>query len=137
MKYCIMFVDDSISVLESLKWIFMDEPYYLFAFDSPFEALSVIESSEVAVVVADQYMWKMDVLKFFKKVRSHSPYTMGIIMTGYNGIKETFDTIYPGFVYRFVKKPLDNNEIKQAVKTAIDHYEINSGSIRLAVYRKQ
>lgn len=34
MKPNIMFVDDSISVLESLKWIFKDEPYYLFALDA-------------------------------------------------------------------------------------------------------
>jgi len=31
MKPNIMFVDDSINVLESLQWIFKDEPYYLFA----------------------------------------------------------------------------------------------------------
>jgi DNA-binding NtrC family response regulator len=137
MKYEIMFVDDSISVLESLKWIFMDEPYNLFAFDSPIDALNVIELTDIAVVVADQFMHKMDVLEFLKNVNMKSPYTMGIIMTGYNGIKETFDTIYPGFVYQFVKKPLDNIDIKQAVKTAIDYYEINSGGIRQAVYHKQ
>ena len=137
MKYRIMFVDDSISVLESLKWIFMDEPFYLFASNSPFEALSMIGSLETAVVVVGQSIQEMDGLEFLERVRLNSPYTMGIIMTGYDGIKETFDSIYSGCVYRFVKKPLDYNEIKQAVKTAINHYEINSGSIRQAVYHKQ
>ena len=137
MKYSIMFVDDSISVLESLKWIFKDEPYNLFAFDSPIDALNVLEYTDIAVVVADQFMRKMDVLEFLKILSMKSPYTMGIIMTGYNGIKEKFDTIYPGFVYQFVKKPLDNIEIKQAVKTAIDYYEIKLDSIRQAVYHKQ
>jgi DNA-binding NtrC family response regulator len=137
MKNSIIFVDDSISVLESLKWIFMDEPFYLFAFDSPLDALSVIESSEIAVVVADQYILKMDVLEFLKNVSEKSPYTKVIIMTGYDGILETFYPIYLNFVYEFVKKPLDYNEIKQAVKIAINHYEINSGNIRQAVYHKQ
>ena len=133
MKYSIIFVDDSVSVLESIKWIFMDEPYHLFAFDSPLDALSVIESSEIAVVVADQYIWKMDVLEFLKNVSEKSPYTKVIIMTGYGGIKETFDTIYSAYVYRFVEKPLDNNEIKQAVKAAIINYEKNEGRKRWAV----
>jgi len=133
MKYCIMFIDDSISVLESLKWIFIDEPYYLFASNSPFESLSMIGSLEIAVVVVDQFMQEMDVLDFLKNVSVKSPYTMVIIMTGYSGIKETFDTKYSGSIYRFVKKPLDNNEIKQAVKSAITEYEINFGNERRAV----
>jgi len=52
MKSNIMFVDDSISVLESLRWIFMDEPYHIFLFDSPIEGLNEIDSKEFAVVVA-------------------------------------------------------------------------------------
>ena len=64
MKYRIMFLDDSISVLESLKWIFIDEPYYLFPSNSSFEALSMIGSLEIAVVLAHQYMQEMDVLEF-------------------------------------------------------------------------
>jgi hypothetical protein len=58
-------------------------------------------------------------------------------MTGYDGISETFDAISPCFVYQFVKKPLEYSEIKQAVKTAIDYYEINPGGIRQAAYPKQ
>ncbi len=133
MKYRIMFLDDSISVLESLKWIFIDEPYYLFASNSPFESLSMIGSLEIAVVVVDQSMQEMDVLDFLKNLSVKSPYTMVIIMTGYSGIKETFDTKYSGSIYRFVKKPLGNNEIKQAVKSAIAEYEINLGNKRWAV----
>ena len=133
MKYGIMFVDDSISVLESLKWIFIDEPYYLLALDSPFDALNMIESLEIAVAVADQSMQEMEVLDFLKNVSIKSPYTMVIIMTGYGGIKQTFDAKYSAYVYRFIEKPLDNNEIKQAVKTAIEKYEKNEGRKRWAV----
>jgi len=46
MKSNNMFVDDFISVLESLRWIFMDEPYHVFAFNSPLEALSAIRAKE-------------------------------------------------------------------------------------------
>ncbi len=130
MKFNIMFVDDSISVLESLQWIFMDEPYYLFSYDNPLDALGVIKSLEWAVVVVERSMQKMDGLEFLKRVKANSPQTMGIIMTSYNKITEASDTLDSGCVYRFVKKPLDNNEIKQAVKTAITQYEINAGSQR-------
>jgi DNA-binding NtrC family response regulator len=132
MKFNIMFVDDSISVLESLQWLFKDEPYYLFAFDNPLDALKVIKTLEWAVIVADRSMQNMDGLEFLKKVRVYSPRTIGIIMTGDNEIKEVSDALYPGCVYRFVKKPLDNIEIKQAVQAAITDYKKNTGMKRHA-----
>ena len=135
MKPNIMFVDDSISVLESLLWIFADEPYSVFFSDNPLNALNVTKTLEWAVVVADQSMQNMDVLEFLKRVRANSPNTIGIIMTGYNEMKDALDTLYPDCVYRFVKKPLDNNEIKQAVKMAITQYEINAGTKGHEIYR--
>ena len=135
MKFNIMFVYDSISVLESLHGLFKDEPYYLFAFNNPFDALKVIKTLEWAVAVVERSMRKMDGLEFLKRVRADSPQTMRIIMTGYKEITETLDTLYPGCVYRFVKKPLDNNDIKQAVKTAIKDYEKNMDSKRHAILR--
>jgi len=126
MKYNIMFVDDAISVLLSLKWMFEDEPYHVFPSNSPLNALNVTKTLEWAVVVVDQSIQNMDSLEFLKRFQAQSPYTMGIIMTGYNEIKETLDTLNHGSVCRFVKKSLDNNGIKQVVKTAIADYETNT-----------
>lgn len=128
MKFNVMFVDDSMSVLESLQWLFMDEPYYLFTFDNPLDALKVIRSLEWAVVVADGSVPKMGGLEFLKKVREDSPRTMGIIMTDDIEITKDLDATDSECVYRFVKKPLKKNEIIQAVKTAIAYYETKVGT---------
>jgi len=120
-------------VLESLQWIFKDEPYSLFFSDNPLDALKVAKTLEWAVVVADQSMQNMDGLEFLKRFQTQSPPTIGIIMTGYNEIKDAMDTLYPGCVYRFVKKPLNHIKIKQAVKAAISDYETNTGIKRLAI----
>jgi len=128
MKFNIMIVDDSKSVLETLQWLLMDEPYYLFAFDSPLDALKVIKTLEWAVVVAGRSIRKMDGLEFLKRVRAESPHTTGIIMTDDNEITGEIDTSYSECVYRLVKKTLKRYDIKQAVKMAIAHYETNVGS---------
>ncbi|MBW1728534.1 MAG: hypothetical protein JRJ62_13370 [Deltaproteobacteria bacterium] len=39
MKSKIMFVNDSVNVLESIKQFLKDETYHFFGFDDPFEAL--------------------------------------------------------------------------------------------------
>ena len=133
MKPNIMFVDDSISVLESLQWIFKNEPYYIFTLDNPFDALRVINTLEWAVVITERHMRNMDGLEFMKEVKANSPDTIGIIMTGYTEFTGGLDDLYPGCVYQFVKKPLDLGEIKQVVKSAITQYELNVESKRQMV----
>jgi DNA-binding NtrC family response regulator len=128
MKFNVMIVDDSKSVLESLQWLFMDEPYYLFTFDNPLDALKVIRTLEWAVIIADRSIPKMDGLEFLKRVRADSPHTMGIIMSDDNEITGEHDTSYSECVYRCVKKPLKKNEIKQAVKMAIAYFETSIDS---------
>jgi len=80
MKRNIMLVDNSTRVLESLNWLLQDESYYVFTFDDPFEALSLIGLTEFAVVVADLSMQKMNVLEFMQRVKKRSPNTVVIIM---------------------------------------------------------
>ena len=138
MKFNIMFVDDSISVLESLRLIFMDEPYHVFAFNSPHEALCAIEGKEFAVVVAEQSMTEMDGIEFLNKVKQMSPDTEGIIMYGFVKPKTGLGVITNRNIYRFIKKPLDINEIKQAVAVVLVGYEINveNRRARMSIYNR-
>lgn len=130
MKPNIMFVDDSISVLKSLRWIFMDEPYQFFPFVSPLKALNAIEDKKFAVVVADQTMPKMTGIEFLKKIKQRSPDTERMIMCGYVKPETASIAMIRGVVSRFIEKPLDIDEIKQAVVIAIARYEININSRR-------
>jgi len=130
MKFNVMIVDDSNSVLESFQWMFMDEPYYLFTFDNPIDALKVINTLDWAVVIVDRSIRKMNGLEFLKKVKADSPHTMGLIMGEHVDIKKEIDESYSECVYRFVHKSLKKNEIKKAVKMAITHYVANVDSIK-------
>lgn len=124
MKKSLMIVDHAISTRESLRWIFKEEPYHLFAFDRPLDALSALEKTEFAVVITEQSMPGMEGIEFLKKVKAKSPYTLGIIMTGYIALDKGLDAIESDYVYQFVKKPIEGRRIKQAVEMAIAHYEI-------------
>jgi response regulator RpfG family c-di-GMP phosphodiesterase len=134
MKFNIMFVDDSISELESLQYLFKDEPYYVFVFDNPLDALNLSKTLEWAVVVVDQSMHNMDCVEFLNKVRIHSPQTIGIIMSGYDETKEGGALLYPDRVYRYIQKPLDDIEIRHVLRTAIADYETITGLKNPAIF---
>jgi len=126
MKPNVMVVDESSSALESIKWVFRDEPYYLFAFASPLDALSVIDSLKFSVVMADQTMSEMDGIDFFKKARQRAPNTLGIIMTSYLDFDRALEALDKGLIYHFIKKPWNYLGLKETVKMAVEQYEINA-----------
>jgi len=130
MGYKIMFVDNAANLLEVLKWVFKDEPYDLLAFKNIAEALNKMKETEFPVVMVDQSMPEMYGVEFLKKVKEISPDTVGIIMTAYLDFDSAIDALDQGLVYRFINKPWDSKELKQAVKMAVAHYEIEVESRR-------
>jgi DNA-binding NtrC family response regulator len=126
MKHSIMFVDNDSAVLESVRWVLMDEPYYVFSFENPVAALSVLDMLDFAVVLAEHSMLQMDGVKFLKKAKKVSPNTPGIIITGYNEPMIIKDALAKGYVFSFIKKPWDHRALKQALEWAVVHYEENS-----------
>jgi signal transduction histidine kinase len=131
MAQIIAFVDDEQNVLESLKWVFKDEPYEIFVFTDPFELLARLSENEFAVVVADQVMPEIEGIALLQLVKEKSPATVCIIMTAHADLKIAIDAMNKGNIFRFVFKPWDIVEIKTAVKNAVDLYELKSEIRRL------
>lgn len=120
-----MLVDDSASAHESFKWVFKDEPYNVFIFDSPVNALDALKATDFAAAMVDQALLKMESVEFLKTVKERSPDTVGIIMTDFIGSKTATKAIRNGYVMFFIKKPWEVEKLKQAMAIAVEHYQIN------------
>lgn len=128
----IVFVDDEMSVLKSLNRLFMDEPYEIFVFSSPSEALEKIEKILPAAVISDQRMPEMNGTTLLRKVKEISPDTVRIILTGYADTPAAIASINEGSVFKFVNKPWDDNELKLTIKHAVEHYQLSMENKRLS-----
>ena len=120
MSQKIAFIDDEIGVLESIKWVLKNEPYQLYTFQNPIDALDNLEKNEFAVVVSDQVMPVMEGISLLRHVKTRHPTTECMIMTAHydtDKVKETTDYI--------IKKPWDIEEFKSIVKKAVNRYEEN------------
>ena len=125
MPISVMVVNDSENMLEMLRNLLIEEPYRVFAFDNPFDALSLLKATEFPVVLVEHHMHKMDGITFLKRMRQASPNSIGILMTAFAEFKIPLNALYPGCVYRYVQKPLDNNEIIHVVRMAATQWELN------------
>ncbi len=114
----IAFIDDEKGVLESLKWVFRDEPYQLFTFQNPMEAIDRISKDEFAVVVSDHVMPEMEGTSLLEQIKKKWPKTECMIMTGYDDIENVKNADNP-----VIKKPWDIGELKSAIHNAVAHYE--------------
>ena len=120
----VIFVDDEVSILNSLRRILKNEPYTIFYYDNPLKALEKLQKTEAAVVISDYRMPDMNGVLFFEKVREMYPDTSRIILTGNADMEIVINAINKGNIFRFMQKPINSHELKLSVKNALDRYNL-------------
>jgi putative nucleotidyltransferase with HDIG domain len=134
----VFFVDDEQNILKSITRLTRDEPYDVFTFDDPREALKELDKREVAVVVADQLMPVMTGTELLEKVKSKWPNTTRMVLSGFTDITTLLSLINQGKIFHFIVKPWDNGEFKMAMNEAINHYNLLMENSKLTeLTRKQ
>jgi eukaryotic-like serine/threonine-protein kinase len=116
-KPTVLFVDDDARLLNALKSLFRLE-YNVIGVESGAAALEVLAKVPVHVVVSDQRMPAMTGVELLRKVHEAAPNSVRILLTGYTDLASLVGSINQGEIFRFVKKPWDNEELKKALGDA-------------------
>lgn len=120
----VLFLDDEENILNSLKRLFISEPYAIAVTTNAEEALGIIEREKIKVVISDQRMPHITGVEFLTKVKVKKPDVMRILFTGYTDLQAAEDAINIGEVYRFINKPWNGPDLKKSVQEAISHYDL-------------
>ncbi len=113
----VLFVDDEKRVLKSMGALFR-EGFQVHLAHNGQEALEIVDSHEIDVVVSDQRMPEMTGIEVLRSVKERSPATMRILLTGYSDLDAIIQSINEGEVYRFINKPWANEELRSTVGDA-------------------
>jgi DNA-binding NtrC family response regulator len=113
----VLFVDDERRVLSSMRAMFRRDYNVLLA-NSGEEALELLRSHPIDVVVSDQRMPGMTGVDVLKAVKDMAPRTMRILLTGYADLKAIEASINDAEVFRYLMKPCPSAELKEAVALA-------------------
>ena len=117
-KARVLFVDDDERILNGLKALFRQE-YNVLTASNGAEALELVKRIGAHVVVSDQRMPNMTGVELLRRVRSLSPNAVRILLTGYTDLAALVGSINEGEIFRFVKKPWDNDELRAALADAV------------------
>jgi DNA-binding NarL/FixJ family response regulator len=86
------------------------------------EALNLLESKEVAVLVADIDMEAENYLLFFSLLKRKYPEVLAIVLTSASDSELVIHLINEAQIYRFLNKPVNQSLMQQYLHSAIGRY---------------
>lgn len=136
MNYKILVVDDEAANLRILERLFRGN-YTVLSAASGSEGLEILQQHDIALIISDQRMSGMTGIEFLKRAAEMRPQTVRIILTGYTDVNALVEAINSGVVYKYVTKPWINDDLKQTIKRALQHYETIKGQYELRLQNER
>jgi two-component system response regulator HydG len=118
-KERILVVDDSPQTLEVLQRNLAAEGYRVFAASSVSEAIRVLETTAVELVITDLKMPKVSGIDLVRHVRENHKDTEVMTITGYPSIEGAVKAIKTG-AEEYLTKPFTDEELFSAVRRTLD-----------------
>jgi diguanylate cyclase len=126
----ILIVDDEPHVLASLIACLQND-FVVIGAGSADEALAILRSREVDLLLTDQRMPGTSGIELLDWVRNHHPKTIRLLMTGYAEFEDVVEAINRGKIFRFLLKPWRLNELLETVHEAARACKLERGQEHL------
>jgi len=120
----LLLVDDEAGILNSLKRLLRREGYRILTTTDPMEALDLLATNDVQVVISDQRMPQMSGTEFLNRVREMHPDTIRMVLSGYTDLQSITDAINKGAIWRFLTKPWEDDALRKLVREAFREHEL-------------
>jgi signal transduction histidine kinase len=121
--YPILYVDDEVTNLQGMRYL-LDERFTLLTTADPDEALKILNAENIAVLLTDQRMPAMTGTELCARARDMKPDTVRILITAYADLHAAIDAVNRGQVRRYLSKPHSEEELVEALRTAIDFFHL-------------
>lgn len=131
MNSYVLLVDDEQNILSALKRELIDEPYEVVTALSGEEGLNLVAGQTFKVIISDERMPGMDGASFLAAAKEISPASVRFMLTGHASIDATMRAVNSGEIYRFFTKPWNSLELKQAILSALEKFDLEDENRRL------
>jgi len=115
----ILFVDDEQPILNALKRLTRSLDAKCIFVNSALEAIKIIDSDNIDIVISDMTMPDTDGLSFLHTIAESHPHIIRIMLTGHADSELIFSAINQGRIWGFIEKPWDDQQLLNTLKHAI------------------
>lgn len=134
-KINILYIDDEENNLFSFKATFRIKYRVLTAISGE-EALKIVETQPLHIIISDQRMPNMTGVDFFEKIQEKYPDPVRILLTGFADMNAVIDAVNIGRIFHYLTKPWNEEEldmtIQRAYKAYLDKQELKQMNEKLA-----
>ncbi|MFN2549908.1 MAG: response regulator [Myxococcales bacterium] len=116
----LLVVDDEAGVRSSLRRVLEADAYDVVEAGDGATALTMLQEQAFQVVISDQMMPGLSGVDFLKLVRVRHPQVVRIMLTGDRDPETTLRSINESEVYRFIRKPWNNRDLRTIVHFAFE-----------------
>jgi response regulator RpfG family c-di-GMP phosphodiesterase len=120
-KMTILYVDDEENNLLSFKATFRIKRNVLTAISGD-DALKILATHHVDIIITDQRMPEMTGVEFLEKVLKKFPDPMRIVLTGYADMGAVVDAVNKGEIFHYLNKPWNEDELELTLNRAYAKY---------------
>lgn len=118
-KEHILVVDDSLDTLELLQRNLESKGYQVFTAPGAIEAIKILESTPMDLVITDLKMPKVNGLSLVRHIQENFKDTEVMMITGYPSIEGAVEAVKTG-AEEYLAKPFTDEELFSAVKRVLD-----------------
>lgn len=129
-KYQILIIDDEGSQRRVLEYNLQQEGHETHTAASGEEGLEILKNSPIDVVITDIKMPTMNGVELLSEIKRLYPEVQVILITAYATVESAIEAMKLG-AYDYIQKPLNRDELKMAVKKALELKSLVSENIRL------
>jgi response regulator RpfG family c-di-GMP phosphodiesterase len=119
----ILYIDDEIHNLNAFKASFR-RTFNVFTAESAMEALPILESEDIHIILTDQRMPNITGVEFLASILDTYPDPIRILLTGYSDLTAVVDAINKGQVYLYITKPWQEEELKLNLEKAFEVFDL-------------
>ena len=116
-KISILIVDDEESVRSSLYNWFVEDDYRVDCAEDAKKALSILESDNFDIILADIKMPGMDGLEMLKRIKSFRKDAIVIVMTAFATVDTAVQALKDG-AFDYITKPFDPDDLSHLIRNA-------------------
>jgi DNA-binding NtrC family response regulator len=132
MEFTILIVDDDKALLSVLQKFFADENYHISVSSNGLDAIEKCRANSYDLIISDIMMPGATGLEVLSAAKQLNPNALVILITGFASLETAVQAIREG-AYDYITKPFGLEEIRIAVKNALENVHLLRENERLMV----
>ena len=119
----LLLVDDEHSILTELKQTLRSQDYRIITTHAAAQALNELAHHRVGVIISDSRLPDASGIELLRQVKDRYPYVTRIMLSDHADMTALSATINGGDIFRFIGKPWDASEIRDAVQAGFQKFD--------------